>query len=225
MKRPSQLFSAEDRQRVNQAVTSAESQTSAEVVAAVASASGRYDRSEDIIGLWTGLFALGVAWMLLPHERPERGSWGETPPVFQLGALMLAVVVGFIVGAVVGSRVGWLRRLFTPRVEMREEVWSRAKQTFCDRRVYRTAGASGILIYVSLHERMAAVVADLAILDKLGQPALDEICRHLTDQLSRQNPTAAICSAVEVIGRQLSGCMPRTAGDVNELDDSLVLLD
>jgi putative membrane protein len=225
MKCPSQLFSAEDRQRVNQAVTSAESRTSAEVVAAVASVSGRYDRSEDIIGLWTGLVALGVAWMLWPRELPERGSWGEMPPVLQLGALMLAVAVGFIIGAVAGSRVGWLRRWFTPRRQMREEVWSRAKQTFCDRRVYRTAGASGILIYVSLYERMAAVIADQAILEKLGQPALDEICHHLTDQLSQQNPTAAICSAVEVIGQRLSGCLPRAAGDVNELDDSLVLLD
>jgi putative membrane protein len=225
MKRPSQLFSAEDRQRVNQAVTSAESRTSAEIVAAVASVSGRYDRSEDIIGLWTGLVALGVTWMLWPRELPERGSWGELPSGLELGTLMLAVVVGFIVGAVVGSRVGWLRHWFTPRRQMREEVWARAKQTFCDRRVYRTAGASGVLIYISLYERMAAIVADQTILEKLGQPALDEICRHLTDQLSQQNPTAAICSAVEVTGQRLSGCLPRAADDVNELDDSLVLLD
>jgi putative membrane protein len=225
MKRPSRLFSTDDRQRVNQAVASAESQTSAELVAAVASVSGRYDRSEDIIGLWTGLLALGVTWLLWPVELPERGSWGQTPRGLELATLILAVVLGFVVGAVVGSRVDWLRHWFTPRRQMREEVWSRAKQTFCDRRIYRTAGTSGVLIYVSLYERLASVVADQTVLEKLGQPALDEICRHLTDQLGRQNPTAAICSTIEIIGQRLTTCLPRAADDVNELDDSLVILD
>jgi putative membrane protein len=225
MKRPSQLFSTDDCQRVNQAVASAESRTSAELVAAVASVSGHYDRSEDIIGLWTGLIALGVTWMLWPVELPERGSWGQVPRGLELAVLILAVVLGFIVGAVVGSRVDWLRHWFTPRGQMREEVWSRAKQTFCDRRIYRTAGASGVLIYVSLYERLAAVVADQTVLETLGQPALDEICRHLTDQLGRQNPTTAICSTIEIIGQRLSSGMPRAADDVNELDDSLVILD
>ena len=41
MKRPSQLFAAEDRHRVNQAVAAAETKTAAEIVVAVASTSGR----------------------------------------------------------------------------------------------------------------------------------------------------------------------------------------
>jgi putative membrane protein len=225
MQRPSHLFSESDRQQVEQAVAAAESQTSAEIVAAVAGASGRYDRPEDIIGLWTGLVAMGVTWALWSIEIPEQGSWGETSPLAQLAALVLAVVLGFILGAVVGSHVGWLRRLFTPRVQMHEEVWARARQVFFDRRVSRTAGRSGLLIYVSLFERMAAVVADDAVFEKLGPAALDELCSQLTAQLRRGNPTAAFCSTIAAAGKRLSPVLPRATDDVNELGDALVLLD
>ena len=225
MQRPSQLFNASDRQQVEQAVAAAESHTSAEIVAAVAGASGRYDRPEDIIGLWTGLIFMCVTWALWTVEVPEQGSWGEKSAVLQLIAMVLAVVLGFIVGAVVGSRVGWLRRLFTPHREMHAEVWSRARQVFFDRRVSRTAGRSGLLIYVSLYERMAAVVADDAVFDKLGPKALDELCSQLTAQLRHGTPTAAFCATIAAAGQRLAPVLPRAADDVNELGDALVLLD
>ena len=225
MQRPSQLFSESDRQQVSAAVAAAESHTSAEIVAAVAGASGRYDRPEDIIGLWTGLIAMGVTWSLWSIEIPEQGSWAERSPLVQLAALVLAVVLGFVVGAVVGSRIGWLRRMFTPRRQMHEEVWARARQVFYDRRVSRTAGRSGLLIYVSLYERTAAIVADQAVLEKLGPQALDDLCSQLTAQLRRGTPTAAFCSTIASAGQRLAPVLPRAADDVNELGDALVLLD
>ena len=54
----------------------------------------------------------------------------------------------------------WLRRLFTPHTQMREEVLSRAREVFFDQRIHHTGGASGVLLYVSLFEHMAAVIAD-----------------------------------------------------------------
>jgi putative membrane protein len=225
MQRPSQLFSAEQRQRVNQVVAAAESKTAAEIVAAVASASGRYERSEDIIGLWFGLVALGLTWFLWPIELQERGSWSYTPLIWHLIALLLAVVVGFVVGAFIGNRIHWLRHWFTPRRQMHDAVFSSAKQAFCDRRVYRTARATGVLIFVSLYERIAAIVADQTVIERLGQPAVDEICDHLTKRLGHSDLTDAICSTIEVLGLRLSPLLPRAPDDANELDDSLVLLD
>ena len=86
------------------------------------------------------------------------------------------MVVGFVLGAALASHVGWLRLLFTPRRQMRDEVAARARAVFFDSRVHHTAGDTGLLIYVSLYERMAAVLADQSIMDKLGQAALDELC-------------------------------------------------
>ena len=133
--------------------------------------------------------------------------------------------MGFIVGAVAGSRIGWLRRLFTPAREMHAEVWARARQVFYDRRVSRTAGRSGLLIYVSLYERMAAIVADEVAFEKLGSQALDDLCHQLTGQLRHGHHTAAVQSTIAAAGHRLAAVLPRAVDDVNELGDALVLLD
>ena len=52
-------------------------------------------------------------------------------------------------------------RLRNPRSAM----LARAREVFFDKRVYRTAGGTGLLVYVSLYERMAAVIADQKVLE------------------------------------------------------------
>ena len=82
-----------------------------------------------------------------------------------------------------------------------------------------------MLIYVSLFEHIAVVLGDQEILDKLGQASLDGLCQQLTEGLHQGNPTDAICNVIAAAGKQLSGPLPRAEGDVNELHDTLVLLD
>jgi putative membrane protein len=225
MQYASRLFTADDRARVSKAVAAAESRTAAEIVPAVASASGRYDRPEDVIGLWTGLIAMSAAWLLLPVESPEVGSWSGMPAGVQLAALIAAMIGGFVVGAVIGSRIGWLRRLFTARQQMREEVLARARAVWFDRRVHHTATESGLLIYVSLFERMAAIIADQNALEKLGQAGIDELCAELTAQLRTENPTEALCRTIAAAGDRLASVLPRAHDDLDELHDALVVLD
>src|SRR5437870_5916552 len=93
-------FSDGDREAVNRAVGEAESRTSAEIVPVVAASSGRYDRPEDIVGLWTGLILLAIVWLVLPEQSTsESGSWSSIPAGLHLLALIGAVVVGFVLGA------------------------------------------------------------------------------------------------------------------------------
>ena len=225
MKPASGLFNDEQRRRINQAVFEAESKTSAEIVPVVATASGRYDRPEDIAGLWLGVAGLVAAWWLLPAPAAEAGSWGGLPAWASGACFAAAVVVGFVVGAAVASRVGWLRRLFTSRTQMREEVEASARQGFFDSRVHRTAGATGLLAYVSLYERMAMIIGDQAIVEALGQPALDELCRQLTEGLRTAGATEALCETIRAAGERLAGVLPRAEDDVNELPDGLVTID
>ena len=58
------LLSDSERLSVNQAISAAERRTAAEIVPAVARASGRYDRPEDIVGLWIGILACGVTYLV-----------------------------------------------------------------------------------------------------------------------------------------------------------------
>ena len=224
MQRASNIFTDEQRRQIDQAVAEAEAKTSAELVPVVATSSGRYDRAEDIIGLWSAMIAAMALWIYVPRTS-NSGSWGELSLVWQIVILIGAMIVAFIVGAVIGSRVLWLRRLFTPRQEMRDDVAARARQIFFDNRVHHTSGGTGMLFYVSLMEHMAAVIADQQVLEKLGQTALDELCAELTEAMRQGHPADALCQTITSAGDRLSKVQPREENDVNELSDALVTID
>lgn len=218
------LFTPADHEAVNRAVQQAEQRTCAEIIPVVASSSGRYDRSEDIVGLWLAVMCVSLVWKFYPAVQDADHSWATPSPVWELAAYVAAIVVGFVAGAITASRVSGLRHLFTPKAQMRDEVGMRARAVFFDQRVHHTAGSSGVLLYVSLLERMAMVLADQSIVDKLGQAQLDELCREFTLRLQVGTPASAICETIHSVGERLAKVLPRSAGDVNELADALVVL-
>ncbi len=225
MQLASQSLSADERQQICRAVAQAESVTSAEIVPVVATSSGRYDRAEDMVGLWFGAVALAIAWIVWPQVEREHGSWGGIPVWIDIAVLVVSMVLGFVIGAFLASRVGWLRRLFTHRTMLREEVESRARRVFFDARVHHTETRGGMLIYVSLFERQAVLLADAAIAERMGQPQIDSLCGKLTDRLRGGSLSAALCETITDCGQQLAKSLPRQANDVNELPDALVILD
>ena len=218
------LFTQSDRDAINRAVQAAEARTSAEILPVVVASSGRYDRSEDIVGLWLGVAALLGVWCVFPSVTDPPGSWGAPAAVWQFLAFAAAVVVGFMVGALIGSRVDVIRHLFTPARQLRDEVNLRARAVFYDERVHHTAGRSGVLLYVSLFERMAVVLADESVVAQLGQTQIDALCAEFTQRLRTGAPTTAFCETIALAGERLSSVLPRQTDDVNELADALVVL-
>lgn len=218
-------FSSEDHQRVTQAVVEAETKTSAEICPVVAAVSGRYDRAEDIIGLWGALIVLGVLWFYWPPVPHEPHAWGEMSPALQLVIYVVAMVAGFILSAFFGSRVSSLRRLFTPRQQIQDEVLQRAQAVFFDKRIHHTDSASGVLIYISLDEHQAAILADRNVLQAVGQEVIERWRNELTAALRRSSVTDSLCQVIGQIGDSLATPLPRLSSDVNELADALVVLD
>ncbi|WP_299461992.1 hypothetical protein [uncultured Gimesia sp.] len=212
-------------QQVEQAVVEAEKRTSCEIVPVLATASGRYDRPEDIVGLWLTVVTALCLWFFFPRNSGQPGDWGGLPVAVELIFVALLLIIAFIMGAIAGSRIGWLRRLFTPRQQMQDEVAARAREIFFDKRVHHTEGGTGILIYISLFEHMAVALADQAIIDKLGQSFVDQICQQLTNGLHAGDATTAICNVIKEIGDQAATPLPRADDDQNELNDLLVLID
>lgn len=224
MKRASSLFKKEARQAVNTAIFEAESDTSAEILTVVATDSGRYDRPEDIAGLFVGLTCMVVAWALFQRYESSAVGW-NVPLTLQLPLLVAALGAGFVVGTLAAKNVGWLRRAFTPKNQMREEVMTRARQIFFDERVHHTSGATGLLIYLSTYERLAVILADREILAVLGQHQIDEVCAQLIADLRQLDMASALVTAIRDLGNRLAGPMPRQDEDVNELVDALVTID
>ncbi|MAT13898.1 MAG: hypothetical protein CMJ46_01355 [Planctomyces sp.] len=218
-------FSAEEHERVNQAVQHAESMTAAEIVPVIAGSSGRYDRAEDIVGLWLAGLLIVLAWFFYPLPENIPGDWSGAHPIWQLVAILLAGLVGFILGVVLGMYCLPLRRLFTPAAQMREEVDLRARQIFYDNRVHHTTGASGVLLYISCYEHLATVVADQQVLDKIDQAGVDGICAEFSRRLQTEPMIDALCGTIKHVGERLATDLPATSQTTNELPDALVVME
>ena len=79
-----------------------------------------------------------------------------------------------------------------------------------------------MLIFVSLAERYAVVLADSGIDARVGQHVWDGVVRDLTGHAARDRLADGFVQAVEAVGTVLAEHFPVTPGDVNELDDHLV---
>jgi len=221
MQKAHKIFGVEQRKHVAEAVVAAEAKTSAEIVPVVATQSGRYDRAEDAFGLLLGLGLFVAAWLVL--QAPRDVAWG-TGYMIEWWHAVLIIPAGAALGIGLASRVGWLAMLFTPRTEIASEVRRAARQAFFDQRIHHTKGSTGLLLFVSLLEHQAVVLADEEVTAKLGQPALDEICETLTKALRKKPVPEAMAEAIAKAGDKLGAVLPRHADDKNELADVLVLV-
>lgn len=219
-------ISQQDRERIRQTVRECEAHTSAEFVPIVAEASGRYDRSEDLIGIAFGIGLLTTVWALLANQLGSGGDWGGLPSGIVLMLLLTALLLGYLAGVVLASRVRWLRRLSVPRTIMAQEVAGRASQLFFDNRIHHTDRETGVVIYVSIFERRAVILADRAAFDVLSQQTINELTEELVNDIREHGIATAICNAVQALTDQLAGDMPPTSeAEKNEIADALVLIE
>src|SRR5438552_16647976 len=115
MKRASDIFDDQTRQRINAAVAAAESKTSAEIVPVVVTASGRYDRAEDLAGLCFAILLMIAAWMTFQRIDPDLNGWRGPRLTINLAELVIILAGGFIAGALIASTVAPVRRLVLSR--------------------------------------------------------------------------------------------------------------
>lgn len=225
MKRAVEFFTPAEREKINQAVAEAEKRTVGEIVPVLTTASGRYDRAEDIGGLLLGLGLFVGLWTALQRILPVEGDWTHGQRLqLDLPWLVLIVIGGFVVGIGVVSRVGWLRRLFVSQREMRREVERAAWESFARFRVGRTAAGTGILLYVSLFEHMVCILADDPIAAKLDQKAWDELRDIILRGIREKRAADGFCQAIARSGELLSQHFPYRPGDVSELSNELRVL-
>ena len=116
MKNAKNILSPSEHDRVQARIARLETHTDSEVVCAVATESGRYDRAESLCGLTTALVAL-----LSVEKFLSMGAW-ERSSGLSLGAQTLTIVLGFTTGSVLASYWHGLRRLFTGAREIDAEL-------------------------------------------------------------------------------------------------------
>ena len=217
-----------DREKVSAAIAAAEANSNGEIVAVATPISDPY---HDVALHWAliPLFAV-LAWAAW---RPSAlawwydflfGGWQPDPTLSQLlTLLMVFAALKFIVALLI---LKWmpLRLFLTPAATKHRRVRRRAVAIFKAAAEKRTAGKTGILIYLSLAERRAEIVADEAILKVTDDHTWGEAMTALLTDVREGRVGDGIVAAVERVGVVLSEHFPRSAADSNEIPDELIEL-
>jgi putative membrane protein len=217
-----------DRKAVAEAIAKAEGSTAGEIVAVATPISDPY---HDVALHWAlvPLFAV-LAWAAW---RPTAlvwwydllfGGWSPDPTMSQLlTLLMVFAALKFTIALLI---LKWmpLRLFLTPAVTKHRRVRRRAVAIFKAAAEKRTAGKTGILIYLSLAERRAEIVADEAILKVTDDHTWGEAMTALLTDVREGRVGDGIVAAVERVGVVLSEHFPRSATDTNEIPDKLIEL-
>jgi len=216
------LLSKQDRDAVEAAVAEAEARTAAQIVVAVAPRSGRYHRAADWFGLALAIIAVAAAWMLWQELGPTRADWqtGQEPRL-GLAWVLLIFAAWFVIGSAAATRWPALVRPFVPRDELHGSVRRRGFEAFHQLHVGRTRRATGLLIYVSIFERMVWVCPDDGIAARLRSDRWTPVSDVIAEGFRSGKPGPALVAAVRKAGQILADHAPRDGREVNELPDAV----
>lgn len=219
-------FSKDELTSIKDAIERAEKGTAAEIIPVVAESSARYDRAEDTFGILLAALAILIAYVALPIFEPSNvsGSWDGVSPLLKAAILVVTLFISFILGTFLAGRIPALCLLFVSKRQLEEEVQNRAANFFHTCGLRRTKDATGVLIYVSLFEHRAVVLADDNAMKALQEAQLKEICDILVEGFKRDEGTEGITQAIARLGQILAESLPRQADDHNELPNGLVIL-
>jgi putative membrane protein len=189
------------------AISSIEARSSAELVVSVRGRSAAYLHADIVVGLVAGLAALGF---LLFSPYPFALHWFLIDPV----------LVGVLV-ALAASRLPPLRRALTPRSLRDARVRAAAGAIFLERGVHHTSERTGILLYVSLLERRALLLADAGVEREVPRREWRTAAAAIDRIVDRGGDGTAVARALGPLGDLLALHLPRRTSDVNELPDEV----
>lgn len=220
-------FTAEEHGVVTAAVAQAERGTDGEIVTIVTDWSDHYHdvslyyavaamvAALGLFAVWPGLLDAKLAWFT--------GGWGEAERHVELGLLVVVQAILFL-----AVRFGFealpFRGVLIPAAVRGRRVRRRAVQFFKASAEKRTVARVGVLLYLSLAEHRAEIVADEAIVAKVEDGVWGEAMVALVDRIRAGDPAGGMAAAVTRIGAVLATHFPKTAEDPNELPDRLIEL-
>ncbi|MCX4240598.1 hypothetical protein [Paraliomyxa miuraensis] len=199
----------EAKQRLREAVQSVEARSSAEIVVAVQPWSASWSAVD-------GSFGAALAYVTLLYTL-------FAPEEFGLTWIALMVPAAFVVGLVLCRALPGLRMRLAGRGRVRRAVEQGARARFVELGVSATRERSGVLVYVSIAERVCVVVPDVGVVARVPKDAWAKAAARVQDAVAMHGVSeaglAALCEAVQALAEVLEPPMPRREDDTNELED------
>jgi putative membrane protein len=202
------LLTPEDEKRISAAIAEAEATTAGEIVAIVApnSSSPAY-----FALLWAALAALLVPWPLIYL------TWWTMQSVFALQVLVFVVLAALL-------NLEPFSRRIVPAAVAKRWAHQRAVEQFLAQNMHTTAGRTGVLIFVSVAERYAEILADTQINARVPPGTWKVLVDELTRQIGAGRPADGFVAAIASAGKHLATHFPPDADNPNELPNHLIVL-
>jgi putative membrane protein len=201
-------ISEHDRERIADAIRAAEARTSGEIVCVLA------ESSSDAIGLpilLATVAALAVPWVLMAAT------------ALSVRSILVLQVITFIVLALVLC-LPRIRVALLPRRARRVLAHRVAVEQFSIRGIARKKDRNGILIFVSLAEHYARIIADIGIASKVPHAQWQGAVDALVANCGHGRVADGFISAIEVCESVLATHFPHTADSKDELPDRIYVI-
>jgi putative membrane protein len=208
------ILSQAEHEAVAGAIQSAEEHTDGEIYAVLARRSDDYFSAAGFAISFATIIAACVTALALHY------FW------YQVSAqdFALAMAAAYFCALTVLWFLPNTRLWFVSRRTQYERAHQNAQSQFLSRNIHITKRRTGVLIFVSLAERYAEIVADEVIDLRVKQEEWDGIVALLVDHARGGKLAEGYLLAIEKSGAILKEHFPKSRGDINELDDHMVEL-
>jgi putative membrane protein len=202
----------EEHARVAEAVRRAEEKTSGEIFCVLARASDSYFfPSAFFVTIAVLVVGLIVAFLL--------DYWWLS---IGLPEFVMLQFLGVLAALLVLRVFPAIRVHYVPHSVRRRRAHDNAVRQFLAHNIHLTGERTGVLLFLSMEERYAEVIADSGINERVGQEDWDRIVGLLVSHAGKDRLAEGFCEAVEEVGALLALHFPPAPDNRNELDDHLV---
>ncbi|KEO91986.1 membrane protein [Erythrobacter longus] len=211
---------------VSTAVKEAELTTSGEIVTVLADRSDGYTD----VALWWAA-GLSFTMMSLFAALPEPflnfwdaliGGWSHEWTTGELASMTIGLGLLTFVIALGVQQWQPLKFFLIPNPVKTSRAHEQAIKHFKVGAERRTTGATGVLIYLSMREHRAEIVADDSIAEKVDAEVWGEAMGDMINHIKRGKIAEGMAVGVRDVGFILSQHFPRGDNDENELPDRLI---
>lgn len=187
-----------------------EKKTAGEIRLIIARRSSAVGHVAPLIAAFLGFILVSLMWALhLPYSYWTLG-----------GSLLAIICVAYGV-----SHLDFVRRWLTPKEDLASQVWNRAQREFYGAGMEQTRDRTGILLFLSLMERQAVVLADRGIAGKLPNETWVQVVQEALDGAKKGYWEPSLQAALEHCGKLLAQHFPVRPGDHDELTNRVLVLD
>jgi putative membrane protein len=195
----------QDRERISTEIRATEARTSGEIVCVLARSTCNATALPIFV---SAVVALALPWLLLAFT---------AMPVHRILVLQITMFLALTILLCLPR----MRIMLVPRAARRAIAHRAALEQFAIRGIARKKDRTGVLIFVSLAERYARIIADQGIAARVPQSEWQSAVDALVAHMSGGRIADGFITAIDACGKVLETNFPRTGTSRDELPDRI----